>query len=378
MTTMPRFGLVKTLTLSGILCLLLAVPTRAGFERLDMSGRAVALGGAFTGLANSAYAVFYNPAGLSRLVMREASFFYSRPFGFSELSYFSVVYADPLLLPQGAGTIGVAARRYGFDLYNETTFSLAYSNALERKFFYGATLTYNSLAIQGYGSAAAVGIDVGAMMLVTPELSLGFAATNLNRPTVGEAQELLTQTYTLGASYRVLPNLRLLIDAEKDVRYPLSVKSGAEFEPVPYLSVRAGFSTEPSRITGGVGIHYAGVDLDYAIYTHQDLGLTHQLSVSLAFGGEVSAADKREEEERLVADAFDEAKPRLRDGELINLNTASLDDLMKLPGITKALATRILKYRDEYKRFAVPSEITRVKGIKKDLYRAIEKYLTVE
>jgi hypothetical protein len=47
--------------------------------RLDKGARAIGVGGAFTGLANSAFALFYNPAGLMLLPSREASFFYAQP-----------------------------------------------------------------------------------------------------------------------------------------------------------------------------------------------------------------------------------------------------------------------------------------------------------
>jgi hypothetical protein len=43
--------------------------------RLDKGARAIGVGGAFTGLANSAFALFYNPAGLMLLSSREVSFF---------------------------------------------------------------------------------------------------------------------------------------------------------------------------------------------------------------------------------------------------------------------------------------------------------------
>lgn len=351
----------------------------AGGERLETSGRAVALGGAFVGLGNSAYAIFYNPAGLSRLALREVSGFYARPFGLSELSYFNFAYADPLLLPESFGTMGVAAQRYGFDLYNETKFSLAYANSFEQKFFYGVTVSYNTLAIATYGTDAAFGIDAGVMALLSPQLAVGFAATNLNRPVMSTAAEPLAQTYTLGASYRMLTNVMLVADLEKDVRYPLSIKAGAEYEPVASLALRLGFATEPSKLTGGIGLRYAGIEFDYAFYSHPDLGLTHQASVSLAFGGAsiVDAATKREEEDRRITDAFDELKPRLAPGEKINLNTAELDDLLRL-GISKTIANRILGYRKEYKRFSLPSELLRVRGVTKEFFKSIEAYLITE
>ena len=61
----------------------------------------------------------------------------------------------------------------------------------------------------------------------------------------------------------------------------------------------------------------------------------------------------------------------------IDLNTATADELHRLPGIGPTLAVRILTYRETVRPFEEPVEITAVPGISEVKYRAIADRLTV-
>ena len=55
----------------------------------------------------------------------------------------------------------------------------------------------------------------------------------------------------------------------------------------------------------------------------------------------------------------------------ININTASVSELMTLPGIGEGLARRIVEYRDAHGPFAAPENITDVNGIGEARLRSI-------
>lgn len=64
------------------------------------------------------------------------------------------------------------------------------------------------------------------------------------------------------------------------------------------------------------------------------------------------------------------------DNELININTASLEELKKIPGIGESKARAIISYRTNNGKFTVIEDIKKVNGIGDKLYEQIKIYIT--
>lgn len=63
---------------------------------------------------------------------------------------------------------------------------------------------------------------------------------------------------------------------------------------------------------------------------------------------------------------------------IVDLNTASLEELMTLPRIGQTLAQRILDYRAQYGKFSAPEQLMDVDGIGETTYEGLKDLITVE
>ena len=62
----------------------------------------------------------------------------------------------------------------------------------------------------------------------------------------------------------------------------------------------------------------------------------------------------------------------------ININTASLDELEKLPGVGKAISERIVAHREQYGPFRRTEHLMMVRGISDKKFRELRNLIAVE
>ena len=255
--------------------------SNACFGQSGGGARAIALGSAYAAISDDAWAPEFNPGGLAQLQADETSFFYSpQPFGLNELSIAQGV----LAVPTNYGVVGFSCRRYGYDLYREVSGSVSYANTV-RGIGLGVSLNCQSISIRRYGTAVAIGIDAGVLASLSNSFRWGFAARNINAPLIGVSNERLPQTFTGGIAYIPVPNVILGLDYRKETHNEPSPRFGLECRVVQEFAIRLGCSDAPPEVSGGFGVRYSSIRLDYAFSSHTDLGWTHQASVSIAWGG---------------------------------------------------------------------------------------------
>lgn len=255
------------------------------FGQFNPGAKQISLSNSDVALSNDVFAVFNNISGLAQLNWREVGIFYSpAPFGLSELANGYLAYLEPTSL----GVFSFGAMTYGFELYRESRFLIGYSNKIFNKFFYGISFNLHSVNIKNYGNDLAFYVNIGSLAYLTKDLRFGFFIENLNRASFSEEEEQIPTLIHSGLSYDILKELSINISLEKDIRYKPSFQFGVDYDIINNLSIRTGFSNNPSNYSAGIGINYSIFNLDYASSYHNDLGLTHQFGLIINFGSILS------------------------------------------------------------------------------------------
>ncbi|MBL1214177.1 MAG: hypothetical protein D8M61_12605 [Ignavibacteriae bacterium] len=231
--------------------------------------------------SNDVFSLFYNPAGNAQLNWNEVGIYYSpAPFGVKELANGYGAF----LHPTNFGSFSLGFMTYGFELYRENKILFSYANSYLNKFFFGASIAYHSLSINNYGNDNSITFILGGLIYLKEDLRLGFSIDNPTRATFGDEENQIPMLINTGISYDALSELTLNLAVQKDIDLPASVRFGIDYLLIEYLNLRFGVDNEPSRYSAGIGINYNIFSLDYAFFTHQDLGLTHQFGLIVSFG----------------------------------------------------------------------------------------------
>jgi hypothetical protein len=259
-----------------------AVPGgQAVFGQTDAGSRERALGGACVALGGDVWAASVNPGALSRLERGELSLYYSPgPYGLSPLSTRAAAAGVPTRL----GTISLSAQKFGYELYQEITAALSCAWLISHAGL-GFTLNYHTARIQGYGSAGTIAIDGGILVEPVRGVSAGAAVKNLNAAKIGVSREPLPQVHEIGLSYRASGNLILALDLHKESGYAAAPRCGVEYRPAKGMVLRGGISDVSSGYSAGIGVRWESFVFDYSITAHQELGWTHDVTLSVRLGG---------------------------------------------------------------------------------------------
>ncbi|MBI5245499.1 MAG: PorV/PorQ family protein [Elusimicrobia bacterium] len=285
------------------------------FLFLDANARAVAMGGAYTALANDANALHYNPAGLGRIQRHE--------FTAMRNQYAAGISQDYLGLALRQG-VGLSANHLSYGDIPRTTISnpdgsgsfgardlalgIGYGRSIRPDLGLGAAFKLIREAIDDV-SASAYATDVG--LLYTPPalraLAFGFAIQNMG-PTVTfrQARENLPLNVRLGAAYRLGRIATLSLDLSKERSESVSFAAGAEAMVGNRMALRAGFNGRNDAGSGlamGLGwIFNGGFEVGYAFVLLGELGSAHRISLTIPWGESVEfpkiEEDEHEEREK--------------------------------------------------------------------------------
>ena len=97
--------------------------------------------------------------------------------------------------------------------------------------------------------------------------------------------------------------------------------------------------------------------------------------------GHAAASEESAPQEEAAAEASQEdaaqTEHAAQGAQTVDLNAATREELMTLPGIGETLAQRILDYRAQYGRFSAPEQLMDVEGIGEAKFEGLRELIKV-
>ncbi len=264
------------------------------FLRFGASARGLAMGGAATGLADDASALFYNPAGLEQVRGTELLFFHAELLADTRYQYLGLVQ------PLGRfGTLGLAGALLSSGGYERSSLVEDFTetfderqNTLQVSFarrvgMMSLAATYRSVnqSIADFSGTGA-GLDLAVFSRPFRSFSFGMTMQNLIAPsiTLNHSAETFPLTMRAGGALhlrqgRVLTTLDLM----RVGNAPLGIYAGLEVWSFGNFAMRGGWDTVRNSYAAGGGYRDGAWQLDYAV-SESPLGLSHRLSFTWRFG----------------------------------------------------------------------------------------------
>lgn len=273
----------------------------AQFLKLGAGARATSMGGAFTGVADDATAVYWNPAGLSRIEKKSVSLMHA--LWFEDISYDWASYVCPAKI--GSFGVGIqyvsygalkGADKDGAETGNFIPADIALTMAYGRKISgidAGISVKYIQSTITE--TATALAADLGVMKkMVDNKLSLGLAVQNIaGEMKFIEAADPLPLTIKVGVAYKFMKNLLVSADiimpSDSGVNFAIGGEYAHRVNDDLSATLRLGCNTISKDVTGlsgitaGIGGAYKNYAIDYAFVPYGDLGMTHRVSLGVKF-----------------------------------------------------------------------------------------------
>lgn len=277
----------------------LAAGTSGGILLTQAVGsRSQGMGEAFTGVADDATALYWNPGGLSQVTGLQANATYQAGLADSAYEQFMLSYR---LGDIGTGGVGLSLLQGGMiELDNpdgslrkvqsqsDVVFSAGFGANLTSSLGLGLALKLLSSTLAEEASATAVAVDLGALLAVSEQLTVGVVLQNAGTEIkYREEGDPLPMTARLGAGYQVSlaeDHAGLLaVDLVKPNDRDFGVHAGAEYWYDGFLALRAGYKAgyDLEGLTAGLGVHYQFLQFDYAFGLARELNNTHKVTLSL-------------------------------------------------------------------------------------------------
>jgi hypothetical protein len=291
----------------------------AGASFLSMGGgaRPIALGGAYSAIADGIQTIYWNPAGIANIPNLSLNFTHTNAFAGTSLENLAAV------IPISGGSLGIGIETFLSGDMDETTenqpkgtgytFScndyavgISYGRMMTNKFSMGGTvkaINQNIAKVSAYGIAFDAG---GVYNTGVHNIRFGFVTRNfgpdmqyngealivdIEERERGEKGSIISESYPIPMTFQVglaadiFSNPTSRVSLSGDIIHlsdqPATFGAGLEYSILGSYFLRAGYTEKNTRgFTLGAGFHLAQGSLDYCYEEHKYLPGLHRIAVS--------------------------------------------------------------------------------------------------
>lgn len=271
--------LLPTLSIFAILIFL--TPVLRGQELFLPGSRSQALASASVSLADC-WSVFGNQAGLAGIDRPTIGGGYQNRFLVKELSTSSGLFIQPI----HSSVFAFSVYQFGKTTFRNEKFGIAFARSLNPKLNFGIQFNYYRffLAEENH-SIGNYGLELGFQYRLTNQILLGFHALNPYRVGVKtlSGEYFYPSHYNVGAYFQLSDSFGFVTELEKDLQYPVNIKTGLEYAILEKLFIRAGISGKPYQLSAGMGFAANRLKIDLAVAYNQYLGNSPSVSFQYQF-----------------------------------------------------------------------------------------------
>lgn len=309
-------------------------------------------------------AVSINPASAGLLDGAALSASVSRPFGFRDLDRTAIAGGCSTDKYALAGLISCSGRNG----YSEATLTAAAAATLRRGIVAGVSVSCHRIQIEGFGSGTALSTDMGLIARPFKGLFFGGAVRGLYSSALTETG-MGAVPRTVSGALGVCPVKGVTVSAGAAVHQ----YSGEEYsivtsvEPYPGVSLSFSLLMPPVRMGMGLDVSISTVSMQYGYATHPELAGGH--AISLAYG---SAAFHPEPLQIIGTEDAEEPVSFP-----LNINTATEEELVNIPGIGPSKASTIWNYIESFGPLQSIDQMIDIPGVGSTTLENLRPYLTV-
>ena len=235
--------------------------------------------GAYSNNQADVFSYTANQAALAKTMSFTAGVFSERRYMLNELNLFSA----SLALPTQSGNFGLQLHHFGNSNYSETQSGIAYGRKLSDYVDVGIQFNYYTMRISGYGNAAAINFEAGAIFHFTDQLHGGVHIYNPTSSKIGKnEEERIPAVYSVGLGFDASDDVLVSASMEKTENEDLNVIASIQYKFADRFLARGGVSSAASVFFFGVGFSLQSFRLDATASVHPQLGVTPGLMLVYA------------------------------------------------------------------------------------------------